>query len=222
METKSVHKKDIGNLLDGFVREYEVFAPIRRDGSVIFDRIDDGGEAALDFKNSKMSAKGIFFPQTEVLFNYRCKRDRIDTQVPIIDEKPYLIFGIRPCDAMSLTTIETVFSQKHKDPYFLDRKKSAVVISIGCNTPSSTCFCTSVEGGPFATKGSDLLFIDTGDEYLIQAVTEKGEKLMEGTALSKAHKRELESIKDLKKNGRSRHGTRRGNGSAKEEPGQPF
>jgi len=178
MKAKIIKKKDIASLLDSLIKEYEVFAPAKRDGLVLFERISSAAESSLDYINSKISPKQLLFPQTETLFSYSSTRDSTEIKAPSGEEKPQLIFGIRPCDARSLTLLDKVFDGECKDPYYVSRRANTVVVSIGCARPQTTCFCTSVGGGPFSTEGSDLLLIDVGDEYIVQIVSDKGERLL--------------------------------------------
>jgi sulfhydrogenase subunit beta (sulfur reductase) len=50
---------------------------------------------------------------------------------------------------------------------------------MGCTSPCSTCFCTSVGGGPFDGEGLDVLLTDTGEAFLARILTEKGEGLLD-------------------------------------------
>jgi sulfhydrogenase subunit beta (sulfur reductase) len=206
MAAKIIHKKEIVNFLDDVIKDYEVFAPVKREGLVRFAKIENGREALLDCRNHKISPKGILFPQSELLFNYRSEGDTVAVELPSTEERPYLIFGVHPCDAMSLAMVEKVFDGKYKDPYYLQRKSKTVVVSIGCPEPPTTCFCTSVGGGPFSSTGSDLLFIDIGDDYVVQIVSDKGQKLLKGRAPGDADKGELSLMNDVKKRAKSAMG----------------
>ncbi|MFQ6053921.1 MAG: 4Fe-4S dicluster domain-containing protein, partial [Candidatus Bathyarchaeia archaeon] len=53
-------------------------------------------------------------------------------------------------------------------------------VGLACNHPRRTCFCTSLGGSPFGRTGMDLLLVDLGDRYLMEILTEKGGKLVEG------------------------------------------
>ena len=178
MKAKIIKKKDVASLLDRLIEKYELFAPVKRDGLILFEAIASGSEAFLDYQNSKIPPKGILFPQSETLFSSSSTRDAAEIEVPPGPEKPQLIFGIHPCDARSLTLLDKVFDGEYKDPYYVNRRANTVVVSIGCTTPRTSCFCTAVGGGPFSSEGSDLLLIDIGSEYLVQTVTDKGTLLL--------------------------------------------
>jgi len=65
-----------------------------------------------------------------------------------------------------------------KDLWWTKRMESMTFIGLGCNNPGSTCFCTSVGGGPFHEEGLDVLLFDVDDHYLAKALTDKGERIL--------------------------------------------
>jgi len=181
-----VSKKDIPNFLDKLISEYQVFAPVKKDTFTVFKQICSGDTAVLVSGNTKLPVKELFFPQSEKLFSYNVTVEGAKLEVPIDDQKK-VIFGVRPCDAKSLTLLDKVFNNdKYQDPYYLTRRNNTVLVGIGCNNPASTCFCTSVNGGPFDTKGLDLLLVDTGDAYVVEVVSEKGKELAEKAGFTAA------------------------------------
>ncbi|MBF0363170.1 MAG: 4Fe-4S dicluster domain-containing protein [Oligoflexia bacterium] len=129
-----------------------------------------------------MSAKEVFFPQSEPVIEYTHKKGGA---VDIKDVEPTLketvLFGSRPCDAFGFSLLEKLFSWDYDDPFFLKRRDKTTVISMGCTSPLESCFCTSVGLSPMSNIGSDILFtpVDNGERYLIEVVTPRGEKLIE-------------------------------------------
>jgi len=179
MQELEIAKPELVNLLNTLIREYKVFAPVEQNGFITFQEIHSGSEAFLDYMNSKKPPKEIFFPQSERLFSYDLsKEEGWSAEEPASEKKQRIIFGIRPCDARSIVLLDNVFEgQLYKDPYYTGKRKNTTIIAVGCNQPSSTCFCTSLGGGPFSQDGSDLILVDVGQKYILQVVTEKGEKL---------------------------------------------
>ncbi|MFC2067449.1 4Fe-4S dicluster domain-containing protein [Chloroflexota bacterium] len=178
MKAKIIQKKDIASLLDRLIKEYELFAPVKRDGLILFEAISSGNEAYLNYRSSKIPPKRIFFPQSEMLFSCSSAKDMTEMKVPPSLEKPLLVFGMHPCDAKGLMLLDKVFDGGCKDPYYINRRANTTVVNIGCTIPRTSCFCTTVGGGPFLAEGSDLLFIDIGDEYLVRIITDKGAQLL--------------------------------------------
>jgi len=175
-------KKEIKNLLESLAGEYAVVAPVSRGDHSMFAELREGDEPCLDFLNTKKSVKEQFLPQREQLFTFTGS----DIREPSFSGKKKIIFGVRPCDARSLAILDHVFNGKdYQDPYYLDSRRKSIVISIGCSQPESTCFCTAMGGDPFAAEGSDVLLCDTGEQYLVQAVSEKGKAFVEKQAAFK-------------------------------------
>lgn len=197
MKAKIIRKQDIAKFLDNMLKEYEVIAPVRKGALVVFDQIHSGSEAWLDFTNSIKPPKEVVLPQVETLFNYSSTNNKVDIKVSLPQEKPRLVFGIRPCDAKSFLFLNRVFNEeRYRDVYFLNRRE-AIVVAIGCGDPRATCFCTSVSGGPFSTDGSDLLLIDIGDSYIVQVVTDKGASLLDRVNLEDAKEENLSLMRKL-------------------------
>lgn len=179
MDARAIDKGRIVELLDELIEGYEVFAPVMSDDVMLFDKIASGGEARLDFGNSKRLPKEAFFPPSEVMFVYQ------GTQAEAPPSKgDRVLFGIRPCDARSFLLLDKVFNTPdYQDAYYVEKRERTYVVGIGCNRPLSTCFCTSVGGGPFNEEGMDVLLSDLGDRYLVQVISERGRRLLEGNAL---------------------------------------
>ncbi|TYO97728.1 4Fe-4S dicluster domain-containing protein [Desulfallas thermosapovorans] len=181
-----VSKNDIPSFLDKLIGEYQVFAPVQEGSYTLFKQICSGADAALTDGNTKLPAKEIIFPQSEKLFSYNVTAEGAKLE-SIIDDRKKVVFGVRPCDAKSLTLLDNVFNNdKYQDPYYLTRRANTILVGIGCNSPASTCFCTSVKGGPFDTKGLDLLLVDIGDAYVVEVVTEKGKTLIDNAGFASA------------------------------------
>ncbi len=188
MKAKIISKAEIAAFLDSLIREYEVLAPVKQGDLIVFDRIASAGEARLDYLNSNKPPKGLVLPQAEKLFGY--SGGEVRETLP--EKKPRILFGVRPCDARSFTYLDKVFNEpRYQDGYFINRRDSLLVVSLGCTSPRATCFCNSVGGSPTSSQGSDLLLVDIGQEYVVQVVTDRGGKLLEGKGLKDASAEKL-------------------------------
>jgi len=180
MKRKVIKKSKIPVLIKDLTMEYEVFAPVKQRGFVSFERVSSGNEACLEFQNTKKPPKEIFLPQTEILFGYKVSKNDVETTESPAVERKMILLGVRPCDARSFVMVDEFFSSEEtRDKYYSQKKENATIVGLACNHPLSTCFCTSVGGSPFGKDGMDLLLSDLGDKYLIEALTEKGENLIE-------------------------------------------
>ncbi len=175
MSKKILMKSDVAKLINEVKNEYKIFAPIKEKGNIFFKQISSAEEIELDYLNSKVPPKEILFPKMETLFEYEYEgKDVKISERTDLDDK-ILIFGVRPCDAFSFKLLDDFFAfGNKKDEIFIKKKENSTVISIGCNNPRHTCFCTSVGGNPFSKDETDVFLADLGDKYLVEPVSEKG------------------------------------------------
>ncbi len=183
MREKIIQKDALDNFITGLAEDFQVFAPVQKNGLLAFEEIKLGAEISVSALNTKKSVKELFFPQKELLFSFDLTRPG-EMKEPSLSGRKKIIFGLRPCDARSLSVLECVFNGKDfPDPYYLQRKEKTLIITVGCKDPASTCFCSDTGGGPFARENSDLLLYDLDDVYLVEAVTKQGETLLDGASV---------------------------------------
>ncbi|NOQ23144.1 MAG: 4Fe-4S ferredoxin [Candidatus Aegiribacteria sp.] len=192
MDYRIIKKSKITEYLNNLINEYVIFAPIEKDDIVLYDRIKSGDEVILDYSNSVNSPKEAVIPQLETLISCKNNEDITCVKEHLDEQKRFLLFGARPCDARSLLFLDKVFNdEKCRDVYYMNRRNALTIISLGCTRPQETCFCTTTGGSPFSSEGSDLLFVDIGDDYIIQVITEKGAELVEKLDLENTQNDEL-------------------------------
>jgi len=200
MVQKMISKEKISDLIKELQEEFKVFGPVREEGVVLFKEITDAKEIYLDYSNSKIPAKSVLFPMIDTLFSYK----KEGKGVKIIENPPYektIILGIRPCDSMGFSLFKNFFSfGKYKDPLVLNRLENITLIGMGCLEPRTTCFCTSVNGGPFNKESVDVLITEFKDNYYLESSTDKGEALIKKIkSLTDADKGDLAKIEKLQK-----------------------
>jgi sulfhydrogenase subunit beta (sulfur reductase) len=185
-------KKDlVPGFLDRLLAEREVFAPLRKGRGVAFGKIDSACEAFLEYGNTKESPKFSLFPQRETLFAYRADKGKVELDASPAEGRGQILFGIRPCDARGLLLLDKVFGGGCSDPYYTKKREGTVLVSLGCVKPNPACFCRSTGGGPCSPEGSDLFFLDLGDRFLAEAVTDKGAALLEAPNFEEADEASL-------------------------------
>jgi len=183
MANRKIGKKDIARLLSQWSEEFTVFVPARENSVSAVARWDGEDTSFLDwYRNTIVSAKSNFFPPAEKLFHFQKDKEGYQIELPALDEHKQLIFGIRPCDANALAILDNVFKDTYEDPYYLPRRENTVLVGLGCTRPYDSCFCTSLGSNPADATNVDLMFIDIGDEFLIEAVTEAGRGLIAKTS----------------------------------------
>lgn len=179
--TRVINRNAMPALIEALMGPYRLHAPTVRDGVSHFGEITAVEEVRLDLPNTDLSAKELFLPRCENLFFFR--EGELVEALPATDEPPRLLFGVRPCDAASLPMLDAVFGDSTaQDPYYVARRAHTLLVGMACNHPRSTCFCTSMGGGPFATQGLDILLCDLGERYLLEPLSNAGQELLDRVA----------------------------------------
>lgn len=179
MDRALLREKDLETLVQELRKDAVVYAPVlgRKDGTTAFGAVRSSVEADFSRATTRLSVKGLFFPQRERLLRF--SGSAVTEEIPPGEQ--FVVIGVRPCDARSLSWLDGVFlGGGQEDPYFRARRANGTVIAQACNHPSPSCFCTSTGGSPYGTDGADLLMSRTGrgDEILFEAATDRGRGLL--------------------------------------------
>lgn len=182
MKEQVFSKSDWLKRLRALAGSTRIYVPVKGPELHVFRILGEGVEPDFDYRNTRLSPKAIIYPPSERLFE--CSLDEKDPACNIFkevdkDRTPLAIVGIRPCDAHGLGIVQRNFDNpEYKDPWWVSRFESCTLIGLGCSSPGSTCFCSSVGGGPFSEKMLDVLLWDLGDQFMARAVTQKGETFL--------------------------------------------
>ena len=176
-----VVKDEIKKFLEQAIKNgFRVFGPVKDKNGLALSEITRSGDITFDYGNFTLPPKRHFFPWSELVFTaVTIDGDVTIQQAPFPGEK-IMIFGVRPCDTRSFSFLDSVFiDDKAPDPYYKSRRDNSVIISLACNEPLPTCFCTSVGGSPVGKDGTDILVVDIGDSLLFDACSEKGTSFLD-------------------------------------------
>lgn len=127
--------------------------------------------------NTGRSPKDLFFPQVETLMGFRTRGQSIELLDRREETKPFVIFGVRACDCRSFDILDSVFLAPPEDTFYKNRRQAGVIVTLACNRPEETCFCSSFAIDP-AEPAGDVSAWQTEDTLYLRANTEKGEKLL--------------------------------------------
>lgn len=184
-----------------------VIAPVVRDGTLMLDDIASAAElpwgvrdeqnagryslgdgtptAAFGTRHGPQSWKQFVFPPRELL--WRARRDGGGFELDPASHppaQPVAFLGVRPCDLAALGLLDTILgASAHPDAGYVARRASALVVAVQCTRPGGTCFCTSMQTGPRAGPGADLVLTELDEAeptslLLAEARTDAGAEVL--------------------------------------------
>jgi ferredoxin len=180
MTEKLISYANLERLLERLRERGAVYAPGRdREGDVVLIRWPQTEPITLEYRNFRQPPKAFFLPQNETLLHYRDGK----WEEPTPPDRETFLVGVRPCDARALLSLDRVFLDgDQNDPYYASLRRRTTVIALACTRPMSSCFCTSVGGGPGDGAGADVLAAFLEQDLLLWAKTGRGEDLLASAA----------------------------------------
>jgi ferredoxin len=181
METKHISKESLKNLLAKIITDgKQLLSPDSQGGKADFERIKSVDEISETHIQTTQSAKPAVCPCAEQLFSY--KKENGDISLQDYDTKTLpetIVFSLHPCDAAGFRLLGSIFNWDTPDKPYNERRKRITLISLSCAQSDDYCFCTSVNGSPGNTEGSDILLTPVGNGYLVEIITPTGKELTE-------------------------------------------
>jgi sulfhydrogenase subunit beta (sulfur reductase) len=174
MKPRVVLAEGLAGLVANWAKSGAVYAPVKVKDWTEFRRVSSLAEADLTQVNTKLSARGLQFPQRETMFRFDTSRP--DKAEETDQPEAQVIIGVRPCDAAGIAVLDKFFAgQGETDTFYRRRREKTILVGLSCSTPADTCFCTAVGGLPDGTRGLDLLLTDLGGRYVAEPLTDNGE-----------------------------------------------
>ena len=156
-----INRKNFRAFVNSLASEYNLVAP----SDYRFKRVHSFDEIMLDGK-TVFSAKHVFFPQKEALLYFRGKEI-------IQSARPTVLFGVRPCDMNAIAYTDLFF---RGDPYYEKKRESTIILGLQCTRPFKNCYCHLTD--TFESSNYDALFIESKNDFFIDAKTEKGRDIV--------------------------------------------
>ena len=173
---KKISMANIYSLFDEITKSQKLYIPTDKGDIAEFAQYEDGVTLTEKY-NTNSSAKGFFFPQTENLYDIKMNGKKLEIKDTRSELDDFVVFGVRGCDARAFDILDRVFLVDPIDTYYKNRREHGVIISLACNRPEETCFCSAF-GIDASEPQGDVVAWQFGDEMYFQAKTEKGESLL--------------------------------------------
>lgn len=193
-------------LIDALTRKgYRVIGPTVRDGAIVYDELSsaadlpmgwtdeqDGGSYRLKRRNDEAffgyavgphSWKKFLHPPQLRLWKAEREADGFQI-IPENEESPRFAFlGVRSCELHAIAIQDRVFmGDQFTDPVYQARREQVFIIAVNCGQAGGTCFCVSMNTGPKAAFGYDLVLTEILEDerhyFVVEAGTGKGAEVL--------------------------------------------
>ena len=184
MEHKILKNDDLKLFIENLINSgSKIIAPKKKGNKYFFSVIKSFDEIVFDYVQTTLSAKSVVFPRVDVLMKYIIEDGKPKVEPLRPEGQEMIVFGLKPCDAVSLEYMSRFFLDDDTDNNILQRSKRTTFISLSCKKCDEFCFCTSVGLNPGITKGSDIQIteIDNGN-FFTEVLTDKGDVLIKENA----------------------------------------
>ena len=166
----TISKKRMREILAAMKKEKLVAAPVKVGNTIDFLAIDDVSKILMGDELPYKSPKEFFFPRCEKIITF--KDDEAVAEKP---DKDLVLFGAKPCDLEAIKILTAVFTTgQFRDDFFNHRLDSSLIIGVACLEKKPGCFCELRETDMYYSESCDLFLKDTGDEYEILFISDKG------------------------------------------------
>ncbi|MHB8995707.1 MAG: 4Fe-4S dicluster domain-containing protein [Armatimonadota bacterium] len=181
--TQKLAREKLGEWLKQLSQDQALIAPTRDDkGRVAFAPVDDPKQIVIETGVVAEGPKRWFYPPSEEMFRYAGAGANVRVYEPAQPDEPWILFGLRPCDAIALEYSDKFWTCDEGDPYYARRRAAATIVAMNCDSVAPECFCESISKGLSNPRGMDILVTPlSAKEYLVETFTEKGEAALQAT-----------------------------------------
>lgn len=194
-----VSKDKIDSIFELIASKQSLYLPVdNNSGKADFKKWEKGVKLSEKLKTVR-SAKDFFFPKTEHMVSYQMNGKEITVTDPRKDVEDFVIFGVRSCDAKGFEAIDNVYLNMNPvDSYYKNRREHGIVVTLACNNPEKTCFCSTYGIDASLSKPSgDVSCWICDDKYYFESNTDKGKTLLDSIkgSLQDSDSKSVDSLK---------------------------
>lgn len=187
-------------------RGYQVVGPTVREHAIVYDTLNsvedlpigytdeqDGGsyrlkkreDAALfGYAVGPHSWKQLLHPPVLRLWSARRDGNRVQLEPEENQSPKWAFLGVRSCELHAMAIQDRVFLHTaFRDPMYQARRADVCIIAVNCGQAGGTCFCVSMQTGPRAHSGFDLVLTEMLQEtrhfFLVESGSPLGAELLQ-------------------------------------------
>jgi ferredoxin len=201
-------------------RGYVTIGPVVRDGAIVLEEVRTLNDFPVGWHDThKPGSYALTRGQDDEVFGYvlgpqswkkyltpprtklfTARRDGKSFVVETgndMQRRSYAFVGVRPCELNAIAIHDKVFRDgAFADTTYTANRESAFLVVVNCTRGGETCFCTSMNTGPKATEGFDLLLtevcLDGVHHFVVEAGSERGRSLLSDMQCKEATNEEID------------------------------
>lgn len=153
--------------------------------------VEKGDDRLFDYVNGPESLKRLLFDPEETLWRVSAE-GTVRFNETFEEVRTTAVIGPRACDLAGMLVQDRTFIagdySPFTDPYYARRRENLFIVAVNCTTTVPTCFCASMNAGPRAKEGFDLVLTELEEDFLVEAGSERGQAIANVLPLRKAAK----------------------------------
>lgn len=177
MSVKKLSKEELIKLVNSLIASQKVYGVAAKGDKFDYAQLEDANDLRLDYDVTLLPPKKYFQPQHETLVTFKGQGD----YKAVFDDEKFVVVGVHPYDIVAISQMDKLFSQDYYDEHYMTRRNNATIIACDVANASENVFASCM-GTATVKSGFDVLLTDTGDGYVAEAATEKGEALLSSAA----------------------------------------
>jgi sulfhydrogenase subunit beta (sulfur reductase) len=175
-------------------RGFRLVGPVVRDGAICYDDITSAADLPAGWTDDQDAGSYRLRHRDDgALFGYTVgphslKKYLFPPSARLLPpepppDQPFAFIGVRACELEAIAIQDRVFlGGQHKDPQYAARRESAFIVAVNCGQAGGTCFCASMDAGPRASEGFDIvlteLLTEPDHRFLAEAGTTRGAQIL--------------------------------------------
>ncbi len=183
MELLKISEKDFMSFVDNKIGEKseKIIGVTTKGSHFVFGELDSSESLSLDYDVTILPPKKYFQPAKEILLKF--KPGDPESYMALNDCDPLAIIGIHYYDLAAIYMMDRAFSEGERDEHYMRKRENSILVGLYPTKYFKYRFSKSVVRDQ-AYKVADLMMVKMNGDYVIEVVSEKGKKFIEGANFS--------------------------------------
>ena len=175
MSVKKLDQNALDAWVDGLVGGQRVFAVQAKGDRFAFEPLKSASALRLDYDVTILPPKKFFLPQREDLLTFKGPGE----YKSVLDPEPFVLLGVHPYDFVAIRQMDAIFAMDNDDIHYRTRREAATIVVCDVQNASENVFAGCMNTA-VVEDGYDVLITKIGENYLVDAKTDKGQALIKG------------------------------------------